>query len=199
MTDLDKELARAVAAVDELAPVARREPAPTPPARKGNLGLLIGLLVMCGAILSLVFFSFSKSSMYAKGVDELLREKEKYAGVDRAVRVQGLLVRGTLSQRNHQPCEYRFDLESKRQEPENSTPQSDRVVMPVRFPQCIVPDTFRDMPDMDVMVTVEGKLSRAGHFEASQIMAKCPSKYEMKDMQKRGQKAPHAASMAQAL
>jgi len=198
MSDLDKELERAVAAVDELAPVSRREPPPTPPARKGNLGLLIGLLVMCGAILSLVFFSFSKSSMYAKGVDELLREKEKYSGVDRAVRVQGLLVRGTLTQRDRQPCEYRFELENKRQEPADSS-QSDRVVMPVRFPQCIVPDTFRDMPDMDVMVTVEGKLSSAGHFEASQIMAKCPSKYEMKEMQRGGKKAPHAASMQQAL
>ena len=199
MSDLDKELERAVAAVDELAPVSRREPAPTPPARKGNLGLLIGVLVMAGAILSLVFFSFSKSSMYAKGVDELLREKQKYSGVDRTVRVQGLLVRGTLVQRDHQPCEYRFELENKRREPENSTPQGDRVVVPVRFPQCIVPDTFRDMPDMDVMVTVEGKLSSAGHFEASNIMAKCPSKYEMKEMQKDGKKAPHAASMAQVL
>ena len=187
MSDLDKELERAVAAVDELAPVSRREPPPTPPARKGNLGLLIGLLVMCGAILSLVFFSFSKSSMYAKGVDELLREKEKYSGVDRAVRVQGLLVRGTLTQRDRQPCEYRFDLESK------------HVVMPVRFPQCVVPDTFRDMPDMDVMVTVEGKLSSAGHFEASNIMAKCPSKYEMKEMQKGGQKAPHLSQMSQTM
>jgi cytochrome c-type biogenesis protein CcmE len=185
MSDLDKELERAAAAVDEPAPAAR-EPAPPPPARKGNLGLLIGLLVMCGAILSLVFFSFSKSSTYAKGVDELIKEKQKYSGADRAVRVQGVLVKGTLVRRD-QPCEYRFELQSK------------DVVLPVRFAQCIVPDTFRDMPNMDVMVTAEGKLSSAGHFEASNIMAKCPSKYEMKEMQKGGQKVPHAASMAQAL
>jgi len=172
--------------MDEPAPPTSHEPAPPTPARKGNLGLLIGVLVMAGAILSLVFFSFSKDSSYAKSVDELLREKEKYSGSDRALRVQGILVKGSLLHRD-EPCEYRFDLESK------------HVVMPVRFPQCVVPDTFRDMPGMDVMVTVEGKLSSAGHFEASNIFAKCPSKYEMKEMQKGGQKAPHAAQMAQAL
>src|SRR6478735_7493991 len=184
MSDLDRELERAVAAVDEPSPAARREPAPTPPPRKGNVGLLIGLLVMCGAILSLLFFSFDKSSAYAKDVDELIREKDKYP--DRSVRVQGMLVKGTLVHRD-QPCEYRFEMKSK------------GVVLPVSYPQCIVPDTFRDMPGMDVMVTAEGKLSSSGHFEASNIMAKCPSKYEMKEMQKGGQKAPHLSEMAQTL
>jgi len=139
---------------------------------------------MCGAILSLLFFSFDKSSAYAKDVDELIREKDKYP--DRSVRVQGMLVKGTLVHRD-QPCEYRFEMKSK------------GVVLPVRYPQCIVPDTFRDMPGMDVMVTAEGKLSSSGHFEASNIMAKCPSKYEMKEMQKGGQKAPHLSEMAQTL
>lgn len=184
MSDLDKELEQAVAAVDVPPPAARREPAPPPPARRSNVGLLIGLVVMCGAILSLLFFSFDKSSAYAKNVDELMREKDKYP--DRSVRVQGTLVKGTLVHRD-QPCEYRFEMQSK------------GVVLPVRYPQCVVPDTFRDMPDMDVVVTAEGKLNSTGHFDASNIMAKCPSKYEMKEMQKGGQKAPHVSQMAQAL
>jgi cytochrome c-type biogenesis protein CcmE len=49
------------------------------------------------------------------------------------------------------------------------------------------------MPGMDVSVTAEGKLTEAGNFEASNIMAKCPSKYEMKDRAKSGEAAPHAA------
>ena len=183
MSDLDKELERAVAAVDE-PPPARREPAPRPPARKGNVGLLVGLLVMCGAILTLVFTSFKGSAVYSKGVDDLVREKEKYS--DRAVRVEGTLVKGTLVRRD-QPCEYRFTIEKR------------GVLLPVRYAQCIVPDTFRDMPGMDVSVTAEGKLTESGAFEASNIMAKCPSKYEMKELQKGGQKAPHAGSMTQAL
>jgi len=183
MSDLDKELERAAAAVDEPAPAARREPAPAPvpPARKGNLGLLIGLLVMCGAILTLVFTSFKGSAVYSKGVDELLREKEKYS--DRAIRVEGALVKGSLVRRD-QPCEYRFSL------------VKNGATLPVRYAQCIVPDTFRDMPGMDVSVTAEGKLGESGAFEATTIFAKCPSKYEMKEMQKGGQKAPHAAQMS---
>ena len=186
MSDLDKELERAAAAVDAVDPPAAR-PEPAPPGRtrkKGNLGLLIGLLVMGGGILTLVFTSFKGSAVYSKGVDDLLRDKVKYS--DRAVRVEGILVKGSLVRRD-QPCEYRFNIEKK------------GVVLPVHYAQCIVPDTFRDMPGMDVSVIVEGKLTDSGHFEASNIMAKCPSKYEMKEMQKGGAKAPHPASMAQAL
>jgi cytochrome c-type biogenesis protein CcmE len=187
MSDLDKELEQAVAAIDVPAPAATREPASPPPRRKGNVGLLIGLLVMCGAILSLLFFSFDRGAAYAKDVGELLRDKDKYP--DRALRVQGMLVKGTLVHRD-QPCEYRFQMEST---------ANKGVVLPVRYAQCIVPDTFRDMPGMDVMVTAEGKLDSAGHFEASNIFAKCPSKYEMKEMQKGGAKAPHLSQMAQTL
>ncbi len=185
MSDLDKELERAVAAVDEPPPVARPEPAHVPPRkRKSNVGLLVGLLVMGGGILALVFTSFSQGQVYSKGVDDLLRDKVKYA--DRAVRVEGTLVKGTLVRRD-QPCEYRFTIEKK------------GATLPVRYAQCIVPDTFRDMPGMDVSVTAEGKLTDTGAFEASNIMAKCPSKYEMKELQKGGAKAPHAAQMTQAL
>jgi cytochrome c-type biogenesis protein CcmE len=188
MSDLDKELERAAAAVDAIdPPAARPEPAAstTPKKRsKGNLGLLIGLLVMGGGILTLVFTSFKGSAVYSKGVDDLLRDKVKYS--DRAIRVEGILVKGSLVRRD-QPCEYRFNIEKR------------GVVLPVHYAQCIVPDTFRDMPGMDVSVTAEGKLTDSGHFEASNIMAKCPSKYEMKEMQKGGAKAPHVASMSQAL
>jgi cytochrome c-type biogenesis protein CcmE len=186
MSDLDKELERAVAAVDEPVPAATRAvpPAAARARTKGNVGLLIGLLVMGGGILTLVFTSFKGSAVYSKEVDDLVRDKSKLG--DRAVRVTGTLVKGSLMKRD-QPCEYRFNIEKK------------GVVLPVRYAQCIVPDTFRDMPGMDVSVTAEGKLTESGAFEASNIMAKCPSKYEMKELQKGGQKAPHAAQMTQAL
>ena len=178
MSDLDKELERAVAASDEAAPVARPvQPAVVGPRRKGNMGLLIGLLVMSGSILALVL-SFKGSAVYSKDVDDLLRQKAAYA--DRSVNVTGTLVKGSLVRRD-QPCEYRFNIEKN------------GVVLPVHFAQCIVPDTFRDMPGMDVSVTATGKLASDDHFEASLIMAKCPSKYEMKERQKSGEHAPHAA------
>jgi cytochrome c-type biogenesis protein CcmE len=92
----------------------------------------------------------------------------------RRVRVEGTLVHGTL-QRRDQPCEYRFTIKGKDAE------------LPVRYAKCIVPDTFRDVPGMDVGVTVNGKLGAGGTFEANEVMAKCPSKYEMKEKRERGE------------
>jgi cytochrome c-type biogenesis protein CcmE len=92
------------------------------------------------------------------------------------VRVEGKLVTGTLKRRA-EPCEYRFTL------------QKNGAELPVRFAGCVVPDTFRDVPGMDVDVTAEGKLSGEGYFVASQIMAKCPSKYE--ERVKKGEKLPY--------
>ena len=62
----------------------------------------------------------------------------------------------------------------------------------VRYPQCVVPDTFRDLPGTEVAVTVEGRLASVGHFEADRIMAKCPSKYDMSERAAKGERAPHA-------
>ena len=58
--------------------------------------------------------------------------------------------------------------------------QKNDVVMTVLYPQCVVPDTFRDVPGVKVEVTAEGKLLPDGSFRAHQIMAKCPSKYDMR-------------------
>ena len=166
MSHLDEELARAAADESEdpgLAPVAKASRAGEP-APKRNLGLLVGLLVVGAALVALVF-SFQEAAVYAKTVDQLMAEQGKLAG--RPVRVEGDLVKGTLVHQDS-PCEYRFRMVSK------------GVEVPVRYGQCVVPDTFRDVPDMDVKVTVEGKLV-GQQFEATQVMAKCPSKYDMRE------------------
>jgi cytochrome c-type biogenesis protein CcmE len=48
----------------------------------------------------------------------------------------------------------------------------------VRYAQCVIPDTFRDVPGGGVQVTVEGALTAQGEFEATLVMAKCASKYD---------------------
>jgi cytochrome c-type biogenesis protein CcmE len=121
------------------------------------------------------------AAIYSKGVDEMMAQKDSLA--DRNVRVQGTLVKGTLARRDS-PCEYRFRMKKNGSEIE------------VRYPQCVVPDTFRDVPNMDVDVTATGKLSKDGHFQASQIMAKCPSKYDMKQMAASGKQMPHGMDPA---
>jgi cytochrome c-type biogenesis protein CcmE len=184
MSGIDDELRREVAQAEAGDPIPVVNPVLAPNARasKRSIGLLVGLLIAGGGVLLLVFTSFQGSAVYSKGVDELMRDRARLA--DRSVRVEGMLVKGTLVRRD-QPCEYRFTIAKK------------GVELPVHYAQCIVPDTFRDMPGMDVAVTAEGKLSEAGHFEASHIMAKCPSKYEMKERAKGGERAPHS-SMAPA-
>jgi cytochrome c-type biogenesis protein CcmE len=131
---------------------------------------------MAAGILTLVFTSFENAAIYSKGVDELMKEPGKYA--TRTLRVEGNLVHGTLLRRDD-PCEYRFRIQKK------------GVEIGVHYAQCSVPDTFRDVAGMDVQVTAEGRLTDNGHFEASKILAKCPSKYEMRDRSNKGEQAPH--------
>jgi cytochrome c-type biogenesis protein CcmE len=187
MSRVDEELAAAVEASEASAqaqPAPLAEPEVSRPPPKRSLGLLIGLLVAGGAILTLVFTNFKDAAVYSKGVDALLKEQDKYKG--RNIKVEGMLVKGTLVRRD-QPCEYRFKI------------QKEAAVLPVRYASCVVPDTFRDMPGMDVAVTAEGKLADNGSFEASHIMAKCPSKYEMQERAKKGEAAPHAGTVPAAI
>jgi cytochrome c-type biogenesis protein CcmE len=179
MSRVDDELAQALRESEQ---TAAAQPAPAPaadrPRNNRSLGLLLGLLVMGGGILTLVFTTFDDAKIYSRGVEELLRDKDKMAG--RNVRVEGMLKQGTLVRRD-EPCEYRFTMQRGGKE------------IAVRYAQCVVPDTFKDVPGIEVAVTAEGSLHEGGHFEASHIMAKCPSKYEMQQRAQKGERAPHAA------
>jgi cytochrome c-type biogenesis protein CcmE len=138
--------------------------------------LAVGLVMAAVGIVSVVLFTMKDKAIYSKPVDALILEKGKFLG--RPVRVEGNLVHGTLVH-HEKPCEYDFTIEK------NGTQ------LPVKFSQCVVPDTFRDVPGMDVGVTVEGELHADNSFEATTVLAKCPSKYEMKNRQANGEKAPH--------
>lgn len=182
MSDINKELERAILAADgpgaDAPPVERRD-AQAQPSGKKSLGLLLVLLGVGSLILILVFSGIEGAAIYSVSADELLQKKEEFQG--RAVRVQGKLVKGSLRHRA-EPCEYRFALQ-----------RASGPSLEVRFPECILPDTFRDVPGMDVEVTAEGALGEGGYLEATQIMAKCPSKYDMQEKAKKGESAPHEA------
>ncbi len=167
--DLDLELEKAL---ETSARVQKEAPAPTgvvfgaqESKRKGSPLLLVALVVFAGGIAALVLTSFKGAAVYAKKVDEVVKDRSSLVG--RRLRVEGSLVHGTLERRDR-PCEYRFKVERSGSQ------------MLVRYPQCVIPDTFRDVPDVDVSVTIEGSLAASGDFEATQIMAKCPSKYDYK-------------------
>lgn len=149
-----------------------------PEAARKRLLLVIPLVTGAAAIAALVLVGMQDNGMYSKPVDQLISEKTKFVG--KAVRAEGNLVHGSLVKKES-PCEYRFTIEKNGTE------------MPVTFKKCVVPDTFRDVPGMDLEVTVEGELRADSSLEASQVLAKCPSKYEMKEKASKGEKAPHVA------
>jgi cytochrome c-type biogenesis protein CcmE len=132
--------------------------------------------MVAAGIAGLVLTGMQDNAIYSKPVDQLLAEKAKFVG--RPVRAEGLLTHGSLTKRER-PCEYRFFI------------AKNGVELPVRFAQCVVPDTFRDVPDLDVGVTVEGELQADGTFEATSVLAKCPSKYEMQQRKDHGEQMPH--------
>ncbi len=171
---LDEELAEALLAKggDDAPGVVKPAPAPgaerargearTPRAKK-NVGLLLTLLAMVGAVVALFLGVFQPAAVYATPVDKLVSQRQAFVG--RKVRVEGELVPGTLVKRDT-PCEYRF------------TVHKDAAQLPVRYAQCVIPDGFRDVPSGGVQVTIEGALGPSGDFEASLVMAKCSSKYD---------------------
>jgi cytochrome c-type biogenesis protein CcmE len=165
MRQIDRDLAEAIKDAPGEEPGPDSKPgvtraAPTPAKPKRNIGLLLGLGAMTGGIVVLAL-TLGEGASYAKTVDQLVAERARLAG--RPVNVQGTLVKGSLAYQE-KPCEYRFTLTSA------------GVDLPVRYPVCVVPDTFRDAPATDVQVTASGKLSADGSFEASNVLAKCPSK-----------------------
>jgi len=173
-SNIDRELERAIAGAPRAQDRGGQGRTASP--ARGSVRLLVVLLFMAGGIVALVMTSFKDAAVYSKNVDQVMAEGRSLG--TRQLRVEGNLVHGSLTRRD-QPCEYRFTIKGKEAE------------MPVSYAKCIVPDTFRDVPGMDVGVTVEGKLGAAGQFEATTVLAKCPSKYEMKEKQARGEEMPH--------
>src|SRR5688572_32499725 len=72
---------------------------------KRSWGLLAGLGALMAGILALVLSSGEDAVVYSYQVDELKAQAAELG--NRQVRVQGMLVSGTLTRRDS-PCEYRF-------------------------------------------------------------------------------------------
>jgi cytochrome c-type biogenesis protein CcmE len=135
--------------------------------------IIVGALGATVAIL-LLGSGAQEAFVYSKLVDEVVTHPAEWRG--RELRVEGLLTQGSIRFRES-PCEWRFRLEKNGQN------------MAVRYPQCIVPDTFRD--GVNLTVVVQGKLQPDGSFLASQVVPRCPSKYEMQKAGRNGVARPY--------
>jgi cytochrome c-type biogenesis protein CcmE len=177
--------------------VTEENPAPVPPVgdpeapstAEPRAGIPAGLklaavfVILSGAVgLLLLTSNASEAFVYSKLVHEVMANPKEFQ--DRELRVEGLLKPGSIQFRQ-EPCEWRFVIEKQGKE------------MPVRFPQCVVPDTFRD--GMGISVTVQGKLEDEKAFLANQVVPRCPSKYEMQQRKDKGEQMPHGPKSASAL
>ncbi|HEX6273673.1 MAG TPA: cytochrome c maturation protein CcmE [Polyangiaceae bacterium] len=138
--------------------------------RQGRL-LLAGGVAFGAVLLTLAAGFFDPKPIYARSVSEFARHPQR----ETRSRVYGMLVPGSLCKVEGE-CEFRFRLADTRQ------PAPGQSELEIRFGECVIPDTFRDVPGFEVELSVEGELCEGcSYFEATQVYAKCPGKYEMTD------------------
>lgn len=142
-----------------------------------SLKIAIVLTLLVGGVVALILNSDAGDALaYSKLVHEVVDDPAAFQG--RQLRVEGQLKQGSIRFRED-PCEWRFVIEKQGRE------------LPVRFPQCVVPDTFRD--GFNIQVTVQGRLQNDRTFLATEVIPRCPSKYEMQERLQNGEQMPHAA------
>ena len=120
----------------------------------------IGLtsVVLASAFGVLLYSSLGESLQYYKYVDEVMAEPATWHGKN--LQVHGVVVRDSIAQKPNSPMEWRFDIQ-----------RNGKVL--TAYYTGIVPDTFK--ADSEVVLT--GRLDDKG-FHATEMTAKCPSKYD---------------------
>jgi len=120
--------------------------------------VIIGALIVVGAIAFLMWSSLKETTAYFITVSELQAKGPSVIG--QQVRVNGNVVPGSIN-RDTATGVLTFTVKDAGGQ------------MPVVY-KGIVPDIFTD----DVEVVVEGRYTAGGTFEANTLLAKCPSRFE---------------------
>lgn len=122
---------------------------------------LVTLTLLVGGIAYLFYSSAGEAFEYYKHVDEVMNDPGHWSG--KRLQLHGFVVPGSILRkmdREHQQIEYKFQAVNC------------GATVDVRYAGT-VPDTFKDRAE----VVLKGGFSDATHFKASEISAKCPSKY----------------------
>ena len=114
-------------------------------------------LILATAFGVLLYTTMGESMQYYKYVDEVMAEPEAWEGKN--LQVHGYVVDGSIG-RKQTSLDYRFEIERNGQKL-------------TAYYSGVVPDTFKG--DSEVVLT--GRLTPEG-FMATEMTAKCPSKYE---------------------
>jgi cytochrome c-type biogenesis protein CcmE len=120
---------------------------------------LVTLFVVGGSLSYLFYTTLSSEAEFYKHVDEVLSQPDEWYG--KKMKLHGFVVDNTILV-NDQTLEYRFDL------------QTNGHAIKAAY-KGVVPDTFKNSAE----VVLTGVLDRDG-FHATDMTAKCPSKYDPK-------------------
>jgi cytochrome c-type biogenesis protein CcmE len=123
--------------------------------KAAKIGLTV--LVLAGAFSALLATTLRDSMQYYKYVDEVADARQEWHG--KTLQVHGYVVPGSIAQKPD-TLDYRFHLQRNGKEIE-------------AFYSGVTPDTFK----ADAEVVLTGRFTERG-FEATNMTAKCPSKYE---------------------
>ncbi|MHB0977093.1 MAG: cytochrome c maturation protein CcmE [Candidatus Aquicultorales bacterium] len=124
--------------------------------KKSKKRLIIITVILLAAVGFLVYSNVG-SAAYMRTIEEVQKD-EKYVGS--TVRVTGKSVKGTIERKG---TTYRFDIKDKGK------------TMTVEYSGSM-PSTFGP----DIQVIALGKLVKTDELKATEIVTKCPSKYEAK-------------------
>ena len=139
--------------------------------KKRKLALVVAGILACVGFLLAVTLSSKSGLVYYYTVSEF---RNLDGARDGGIRINGKVEAGSI-RREPNGMDVRFNV------------TDGQAALPVAY-HGIVPATFVDGAD----VVVEGGLRPDGIFEASNLLAKCPSKYEA--AAKRGEESPHEDS-----
>lgn len=121
---------------------------------------IIGLTFIAIGILIVTVSTLPKSTQYYVTVDELLSDKAKYAQTE--LKVAGKVQPGSIK-KSEKDMTWEFNVENKSH------------VIQVMFSGAM-PDTFKETAD----VVVTGKYDGQNFVQATEVLAKCASRYEEK-------------------
>lgn len=123
-----------------------------------TLRAVLSVFIVGGALSALLFTTMRGEASYYMKVDEVMPNPSPWYG--KPMNLHGFVVPGSI-QRRPNTLDYRFQIKN-----------GESVVL-ANYTG-IVPDTFKD--DSEVVLT--GKLEPSNAFTTTEVMAKCPSKYD---------------------
>lgn len=151
--------------------------------RKRNYKLIIGIGVIVTALLYLLISSTLTQSQYFLTVEELLNEKESFIGKN--VRMSGVVLGETIAY-NPQDLQLRFSVAH--------IPGDHKLITELGGMAFVLNQAANDptlprleivyegaRPDLlkhEAQAIMTGALGEDGLFHASELLLKCPSKYE---------------------